>query len=231
MAQRRLILSEEERRERIREWNRRYKEKHPERWLASKKRWRDANKKRQLEAGNAWRRSHPDKVKAAQKRQYVANAQKRRAASLAYYRANREVVLAKRKTAEGRAEGARRMREWNAANRERARAKVREWRKRNPGWWKDYNAKKRAALRGCAIVDRPAIKAIYDLARSSSALPCRWCDALTLPGGRHVDHVVPLSKGGSHAPANLCIACVKCNLQKNASHPEEFLRRRKGKVA
>src|SRR6266487_1797937 len=33
----------------------------------------------------------------------------------------------------------------------------------------------------------------------------------------HVDHVIPLSKGGSNGPENIVIACPRCNLRKNAN--------------
>lgn len=38
----------------------------------------------------------------------------------------------------------------------------------------------------------------------------------------HVDHAVPLSRGGSNSAENLCTACVRCNLMKGDMTAEEF---------
>lgn len=41
----------------------------------------------------------------------------------------------------------------------------------------------------------------------------------------HVDHFMPLSKGGAHVLTNLRISCASCNLSKNASDPLEWIDR------
>lgn len=49
---------------------------------------------------------------------------------------------------------------------------------------------------------------------------CYWCrEELT---SYHIDHIIPLSKGGSNNPGNLCISCPSCNLKKGAKMPYEF---------
>lgn len=50
---------------------------------------------------------------------------------------------------------------------------------------------------------------------------CWWCGC-ELTDKWHVDHRVPLSKGGANNVGNIVIACPKCNLSKGAKLPHEF---------
>jgi 5-methylcytosine-specific restriction endonuclease McrA len=50
---------------------------------------------------------------------------------------------------------------------------------------------------------------------------CHWC-GVDCSSGFHVDHVMPLARGGLHEVENLAIACAPCNLSKQAKHPDEF---------
>jgi 5-methylcytosine-specific restriction endonuclease McrA len=38
-----------------------------------------------------------------------------------------------------------------------------------------------------------------------------------------VDHVIPISKGGTDEMENLVVACIKCNSKKNSKMPHLFL--------
>lgn len=50
---------------------------------------------------------------------------------------------------------------------------------------------------------------------------CYWC-GVSCADSYHVDHYIPLSKGGAHTVKNLVIACPQCNLSKSAKDPYEF---------
>lgn len=44
---------------------------------------------------------------------------------------------------------------------------------------------------------------------------CKYCDTLVYSRkDYHVDHVIPLARGGTNYPDNLAIACKKCNISK-----------------
>lgn len=51
-------------------------------------------------------------------------------------------------------------------------------------------------------------------------LSCAYCEA-PLSEGFEVDHVEPLSRGGSDLAENLVLACQRCNARKHAKSPRE----------
>lgn len=42
----------------------------------------------------------------------------------------------------------------------------------------------------------------------------------------HVDHIVPLARGGGNQKTNIQLLCPPCNCSKNAKHPVEFMQER-----
>ena len=49
---------------------------------------------------------------------------------------------------------------------------------------------------------------------------CWWCGRMLTK--YHIDHRIPLSRGGSNGPENLVLACPPCNLRKHAKMPWEM---------
>jgi 5-methylcytosine-specific restriction endonuclease McrA len=52
---------------------------------------------------------------------------------------------------------------------------------------------------------------------------CAYCDAKDVP--LQIEHIHPRAKGGSDRVSNLCLACEKCNLEKNTDSIEKFLKK------
>jgi 5-methylcytosine-specific restriction endonuclease McrA len=52
---------------------------------------------------------------------------------------------------------------------------------------------------------------------------CAYCDVSLEDTGYHVDHVIPLAKGGTNYPSNLALACPRCNMEKHDKLLEEWL--------
>lgn len=49
---------------------------------------------------------------------------------------------------------------------------------------------------------------------------CTYCGGTDEPF--HIDHVIPVAKGGSDDPANLTVACAQCNLSKSDKSVQEW---------
>jgi len=51
---------------------------------------------------------------------------------------------------------------------------------------------------------------------------CVYCKCSILNNNYHIDHIMPLSKGGTNELSNIQLLCPDCNLKKNNKLPEEF---------
>lgn len=161
---------------------------------------------------------------AERQRRYAARHPERvRAAARRYAERNREVVLAKKRAY---AAANRKPYTWHKDNPEKAKAASRQWREANREKynalhkaWRDANKDKirvwrrqqRALKRGAAVAlndyERAEVFAIYAKARALTEL---------IGEPYHVDHIVPLSKGGKHHPSNLQVLRGVDNLKKGA---------------
>ena len=59
----------------------------------------------------------------------------------------------------------------------------------------------------------------------SAGKKCNYCNVkLASPSGQdmHLDHYIPLAKGGADELSNIVAACLECNLSKGTKHPSEF---------
>lgn len=78
----------------------------------------------------------------------------------------------------------------------------------------------RRRARSASAIGTHTVADIAVLLRSQK-LQCWWCGE-KLGKVYHIDHRVPLSRGGTDAPENLCITCPTCNLSKNNKLPQEW---------
>lgn len=103
----------------------------------------------------------------------------------------------------------------NQANPERAREQAKKWRKENPERYAELHRDKEAARRARKR------KAFVEYVRASVLLErddgiCGICEE---PLGKdyHIDHIIPLVKGGMHSYANTRLTHPRCNLVKGAN--------------
>lgn len=54
---------------------------------------------------------------------------------------------------------------------------------------------------------------------------CPYCGKSLSNTNCHIDHIIPISKGGSHSITNIIPCCSNCNHKKSASHIEEWIER------
>jgi 5-methylcytosine-specific restriction endonuclease McrA len=94
-----------------------------------------------------------------------------------------------------------------------------EWRKRN-SFLVDMIQRNYKARRRAQEGEGDATRKIKEWAQSQKKI-CYWC-GVGCSANFHIDHYVPLSRGGKHEISNLVIACKACNLKKNAKDPYDF---------
>jgi len=51
---------------------------------------------------------------------------------------------------------------------------------------------------------------------------CNWCGQC-LDEHFHVDHIIPMIKGGRNDAMNICLACPPCNTRKGVKLPSQFM--------
>jgi 5-methylcytosine-specific restriction endonuclease McrA len=154
-----------------------------------------------------YRENHGDKVRATLRKCYRKHREKRLEEKRQKYLENPEQAkltlrLSYEKHKEARAEGMRRYR-----NREDKKQLISVLKR-------SYKAKKKGAEGRHTVEDINALFA----AQSGKCL----CGE-DLNNGYHVDHIVPLSAGGTNWPDNLQLLCPTCNLSKGSKPMSEWL--------
>jgi 5-methylcytosine-specific restriction endonuclease McrA len=98
-------------------------------------------------------------------------------------------------------------RKYRDANKEEIKAKSRLSSKENPQWSVRRTLIRRRNFANC-LKFKISAKEIYKL----RAANCFYCEK---PGPSELDHVIPISRGGSHGIGNLLPACRFCNASKS----------------
>lgn len=80
---------------------------------------------------------------------------------------------------------------------------------------KQFSVDEPIAYRGPIPIE--TIQTLYKSQRGK----CWWCGCELL-GVYHVDHRVPIAKGGQDNESNHCLACPTCNRKKGDKMPQEF---------
>jgi 5-methylcytosine-specific restriction endonuclease McrA len=128
------------------------------------------------------------------------NSESRNAKSRDFYQENKSRIL-------------RRQKAYNDSHREQISERSKTYRRLNPEVLLLTAQRRRARVRNSSIylVTTKELKNLYEK-------PCFYCGAQS----EHIDHIVPLSRGGEHRIGNLLGACARCNLSKGSKFITEW---------
>lgn len=123
---------------------------------------------------------------------------------------------------------------WRAENTDEANRRLRDWRKANPEKRRAQEARYRAAhpeyipakhgARRLRVASGNFSKTDLEYVKNSQwfgGLLCYYCGC-NIDDGYHVEHVHPLSRGGTNTVNNIVLACPSCNLSKGSMTLEEW---------
>lgn len=108
---------------------------------------------------------------------------------------------------------------WYYENYEHALNRNRDWQQKNPHMLYMQSAR-RYALRKNATgkITSELVDRIFEDQNHF----CFYCQCDLDESGYHIEHKIPLSRGGTNEPNNICLACPKCNLSKGTKTPDEW---------
>lgn len=140
-----------------------------------------------------WNADNREKSREQDRKYYAANPEKRKQKNLTYRKNNYEKIIQYG-------------RKYHAQNKETRLEQNREWYKNNPEKSREkYNKRRAAKLQNGRYKVRQ--KFITNLYTS----PCNYCASIT---NIEMDHIIPLTRGGTHSEGNLQPLCRSCNASK-----------------
>lgn len=173
-----------------------------------------------------WRVENPDKVRAMKRRAYQNKPDLYRKQKRDWARNNPEKTKASRKKdmEKHKDRYEKYWKEWYSTNSHIVVANAKKWALENPEKAKRSaiakEGRRRAAIKaGESAVTASVITAII----AKQKFKCAWCGTC-IKKSFHMDHVIPLSKGGAHSPSNLVGSCPTCNIRKSAKDPITWAR-------
>ncbi len=169
-----------------------------------------------IKADNAkYRAKNAEKIKAYQLAYCETHREEARVRAMNYLNANREAINAKARAEYDPATS------WEKLNPEKAKAYRKAYvatvRHKRAAYEQNRRAKKAAG--GDLPVD--IVPKLLELQKGKCA-----CCAKPLKGLYHLDHIMPISRGGENTERNVQLLLPQCNMQKNAKDPIDFMQSR-----
>ncbi len=167
----------------------------------------EANKEAILRQGRVYREANRDKIAQRNRGHYEANKEAILRRNRAYSEANKDAI-------------AQYHRAYNEANKDAKAQQQRDWVHANPDKVRANDHRRRARVQNAEGNHTAAdIRKQYKAQHGR----CYYKGAhVKLGDAYHIDHVIPLSRGGSNGPENLVLTCPHCNMAKGAKLPHEW---------
>ena len=183
-----------------------------EKALCQNKQWKENNKERRNEVHKKWYTQNKERILHHSRVMYHANIDKERERNKKYRESHKETRNIKRRERHlliNEKEN-KQSREWYLNNKDKHLENGRKWRKNNRDKARSITERYRAAKfsNGGSYTQRDVCKK-YAMQMGK----CFYCGE-SLKNNYHVDHVVPLSRGGSNYCGNIVISCPSCNSSK-----------------
>lgn len=154
-----------------------------------------------------WRDKNPDKVQAQNLKTYWSDPEHHRARTTKFRCENPSIAQA-------------RLNDWRDKNPDKMHKSHKLWLQNNNSRVRSYRSKRREQKRVGSFSNADIIR-ILKFQKNKCAEPsCRK----DLTEGYHVDHIMPLSKGGANTANNIQCLCRFCNLSKGSKHPSDWAR-------
>lgn len=199
--------------------------KNPDRAKQSRKNWSSENAERKSELSKEWYAKNSGVVKARSAANRINNAEKVSEYQRKYRAENKEKIRElKLVWASNNKEKLKEYANANyARNPKKYNQRTKEWRDKNPELTKMYCQNYRALkLSAGGKLSKGLEEKLLKLQKGKCACGC----AQPLGNNYHMDHRMPLALGGSNTDDNMQLLTQKCNNQKHAKDPIEFMRSR-----
>lgn len=184
------------------------------------RRCNECSRKRDAE----YRAANPDKVRAAVSAWFAANPEKVKKSNATYRSKNKEKVDAYHSAY--RAANSERLKsvmtDFRSANPEKIRLYGARYREKNNGKIRIHRQNRRARKKSAyGDISKGLAERLFELQKGKCA-----CCGKSLGDNYHMDHIMPLALGGSNTDDNIQLLTPRCNMQKSAKDPIEFMQQR-----
>lgn len=196
--------------------------------IETHKKWREENREYLLKQAKQYYAEHREESNARRKDLYYKNREAESEKRKLDRKENPEKYKVYRKTDQERHKEriSTYAKEYREAHKAQIYEVIKQWKANNRERVRIYSRNREAKLKGAE--GDYTYKDIERMAEEQDYC-CYYCGEANMK--LTTDHKIPISRGGSNRPENLCLACGYCNSSKGAKTEEEFweyLRKQKG---